>query len=91
MVSAAPTSTTNITGFFSKVNGFSLAKDALAARPTISGSNNGRDRASFFGISEAGSLCGAFGAGFGSVIIVDIRRLRCGVRGVEAFLDVFDF
>ena len=44
MVSAAPTSTTNITGFFASVTGFSLTKDARIARPTISGSNNGRAR-----------------------------------------------
>src|SRR5713101_6417556 len=72
VVSAAPTSTTNITGFFSKVNGFNFAKDALAARPTISGSNNGRDRASFFGIREAGSVWGTLPAGLGSVVTVDI-------------------
>ena len=44
MVSAAPTSTTNITGFFSSVTGFSLTNDAAVARRTISGSNSGRAR-----------------------------------------------
>ena len=65
MVSAAPTSTTNITGFFSKVTGFSFAKDAAVARLTISGSNSGRDRTSFLGRSDVGSSGGICGVTFG--------------------------
>ena len=34
-------------------------------RPTISGSNSGRERASFLGSSDVGSSCGPFGRGFG--------------------------
>ena len=57
-MSAAPTSTTNITGFFATVAGFSFAKDARIARPTISASNNGRDRTSLFGSSAPESSRG---------------------------------
>ena len=72
---------------------------SVTARPTISGSNNGRDRASFFGISEAGSFCGTFPTDFGSVVTVDIIKackkltapFRRGARTrafrVETFLD----
>ena len=44
VVSAAPTSTTNITGFFATFLGLSLTNDSLVARFTISGSNSGRAR-----------------------------------------------
>ena len=37
VVRAAPTSTTNMTGFFSSVTGFSLTNDCRVARPTICG------------------------------------------------------
>ena len=56
MVSAAPTSTTNITGFFNNVAGFSLTKDSFVARATISGSKSGRERASLWGNSELVSV-----------------------------------
>ena len=52
--SAAPTSTTNMTGFFISVTGFSLTNDSSMARARRSrGSNSGRARASFFGSSDA--------------------------------------
>ena len=70
VVIAAPASTTNITGFFSNVMGFSLAKDAAVAFRTISGSNSGRDRTSFLGRSDVGSSGGICGFTFGSVVIV---------------------
>ena len=60
-MTAAPTSTTNITGFFIRVAGFSLTNDCFVARPRISGSKRGRDRASLLGISEPGSAAGAVG------------------------------
>src|ERR1019366_979525 len=44
VVNAAPTSTTNITGFFATILGLSFTNDSLVARFTISGSNNGRAR-----------------------------------------------
>ena len=50
--STAPTSTTKMTGFFISVTGFSFSTDSLAAFRRISGSNSGRARTSFFGISE---------------------------------------
>ena len=68
MVSAAPTSTTNITGFFASVTGFSLTNDSLMARRTISGSNSGRARASFLGRSER-------------LIVVELRRAEVSVSG----------
>src|SRR3954468_6661497 len=72
VVSAAPTSTTNITGFLRSVIGFSFTNDARAARPTISGSKRGRERASFFGRSEAGSSWGASGLGVGGAVKADM-------------------
>ncbi len=45
---AAPTSTTNITGFFIIGRGFNLTKESFSARLTIGGSNNGRDREPFW-------------------------------------------
>jgi hypothetical protein len=46
---AAPTSTTNMTGFFRSVSGFSFTKESLLARRTMSGSNRGRARTSLTG------------------------------------------
>jgi hypothetical protein len=43
-VSTAPTSTTNMTGFFARVIGFSLTNESTIARRTIGGSNKGRAR-----------------------------------------------
>ncbi len=80
VVSKAPTSTTNITGFFARVTGFSFTKDALTARLTMSGSNNGRDRASFFGISDVESSCGGvFLLACGGVVTVDMTSSRAAV------------
>src|SRR5579871_550123 len=73
VVSAAPTSTTNMTGFFINVTGFSLPNEARMARPTISRSNRGRERASFLGSSEVGSSCGTWGV-TGPVVTVDILK-----------------
>ena len=56
VVISAPTSTTNITGFFIISRGFSLTNESPIARFTIGGSNSGRARAAFFGISEVTSL-----------------------------------
>src|SRR5262245_11403163 len=44
VVSAAPTSTTNITGFLATTLGLSLTKDSFVARRRISGSKSGRAR-----------------------------------------------
>src|SRR5215471_6536731 len=55
VVISAPTSTTNMTGFFIMVRGLSFAKESRMARFTIGGSNSGRARAPFFGTIEAGS------------------------------------
>src|SRR5450631_1234962 len=58
VVSAAPISTTNMTGFLASVMGLSLAKEARLARLTISGSKSGRARLRFFGIRDVVSETG---------------------------------
>src|SRR5579864_8503079 len=60
VVKTAPTSTTNITGFFAIKRGLSLRKESATARLTIGGSKSGRDRIAFFGISRVTSsvTCG---------------------------------
>src|SRR4029077_10384599 len=68
VVSAAPTSTTNITGVLASVIGFSFTKDCLRARFTISASNRGLARASFFGSRDVKSSV----AGLGGVMVGDI-------------------
>ena len=55
VVRAAPTSTTKMTGFFINVTGFSLPNEAPMARRRSSGSNRGRARAIFFGMSDVES------------------------------------
>ncbi len=52
VVIAAPTSTTNMTGFFIMVRGLSLRNESPMARFTMGGSNSGRARAAFFGIKD---------------------------------------
>src|SRR5208337_1969794 len=47
-----------MTGFLASVFGFSLTKDSIAARWTISGSNSGRERLRFLGISAVVSETG---------------------------------
>src|SRR5437879_6381366 len=71
VVSAAPASTTNITGFFNKVSGLNFANEAATALRTMSPSNNGRARTNFFGSSDVGSSCGA---GFGVVSVGDMLK-----------------
>src|ERR1700694_4311685 len=56
VVSNAPTSTTNITGFFASVTGLSLTKESRTARLAICGSKSGRAWASFLGRRDVGSL-----------------------------------
>src|ERR1700688_2985386 len=63
VVITAPTSTTNITGFFIMVRGLSLMMESVTARLTIGGSNSGRERAPRFGIKVTAST-GAGGAWF---------------------------
>src|SRR5690349_11600536 len=60
VVSAAPTSTTNMTGFLARTRGFSFTNDCLIARFKISGSNKGRVRTPF---EMSWALPSAFGAG----------------------------
>src|ERR1035438_9881750 len=56
VVITAPTSTTNITGFFIIARGFSLTNESPMARFTIGGSNSGRARAALFEINEVSSV-----------------------------------
>src|SRR5674476_607265 len=72
VVSVAPTSTTNMTGFFINVTGFSFPGEARIARFTISRSNSGRERASLLGSNDVGSSCGALDFEIASGVMVDI-------------------
>ena len=47
VVMTAPTSTTNITGFFIMVRGLSLTNESVMARLTMGGSKSGRERERF--------------------------------------------
>src|SRR5215470_8234625 len=60
VVSAAPTSTTNMTGFFARTRGFNFTNDCLIARFRISESNKGRVRTPF---EINWALLSVFGAG----------------------------
>src|SRR5689334_4811011 len=63
VVMTAPTSTTNITGFFSITRGCSLRNESPIARLTIGGSNNGRARSAFLGMSNVtSSVTGCLGS-----------------------------
>src|SRR5436305_1518258 len=55
VVIMAPTSTTNMTGFFIMARGFSFRMESVMARLTIGGSNNGRERAPLRGIKLTAS------------------------------------
>ena len=69
----------HLPGFFIKVTGFSLPKDALVARPTISGSNKGRECASFLGSRDVESFCealGEIGAICGSIVGVAMTNSK---------------
>src|SRR5580704_6345774 len=69
VVMTAPTSTTNITGFFIMMRGFSLRKESPMARFTIGGSSSGRARAPFLGTIEVTSL---FDDGVGTIVVAII-------------------
>src|SRR5579875_3520793 len=72
VVMAAPTSTTNMTGFFARIRGFSLRKESFSARRMISRSNSGLARISFLGISEVESSETAGWPGVAGLTRVDI-------------------
>src|SRR6266850_703275 len=92
VVSAAPTSTTKITGFFATCIGLSFTKESLVARPRISASNSGRVRVpldmscwpSVF-VSCLGSRGGAV-----SVDIVNSLFVMTSERPSVQHLKVFD-
>src|SRR5215831_3806764 len=73
VVRAAPTSTTNMTGFFARTRGFSFTNDCLIARFTISGSNNGRVRTPFE-MSCALSIFGVVVLGSWGTVAVAISK-----------------
>src|SRR5438552_18778494 len=79
VVTAAPTSTTNITGFLITTGGLSLTNDSRIARLTISGSNKGRARTSFFGSSVVSSSR----TGLGGVRVVAMDQLQTGNKSME--------
>src|SRR5271163_4030930 len=54
VVTAAPTSTTKMTGFFARVTGFNLTRQSLSARRRISGSKSGRADVSFLEVGDIG-------------------------------------
>src|SRR5262245_12728180 len=78
VVSAAPTSTTDMTGLFRNVIGLSFPTDAQVARFTISGSKSGRARTSFLGRSDVGSTgaSGSLGLAGDGMVTVGMVRLR---------------
>ena len=55
VVITAPTSTTNMTGFFIMVRGLSFTSESVIARLTMGGSKSGRDREPFRGTIDATS------------------------------------
>src|ERR1035441_10074907 len=69
VVMTAPTSTTNITGFFIMARGFSLTNESLTARLTIGGSNSGRARDPLLGMIDVTSSDGLDGVGATVAII----------------------
>ena len=78
--SAAPISTTKMTGFFISVTGFSFNTESFNARRRISGSNSGRARTSFFGIRVSSTGTGVTGAGgaAGTAVEEAISQLHIG-------------
>src|SRR4051812_12859614 len=73
VVSAAPTSTTNITGFLAITRGSNLANDCLIALFRMSGSNKGRARAPFE-MSSAPSVVAPGLGGRGGAVTVAISK-----------------
>src|SRR5262249_36193811 len=74
---AAPTSTTNMTGFLATIRGFSLTNDSFVARRMISGSNKGRDRTplEMSGVpSVSTSLMPTFGSCGGRVAVAILKH-----------------
>src|SRR5579871_1830414 len=94
VVSAAPTSTTNITGFFATKTGFSLTNDSFVALLRISGSNKGRARTP----REMSAVASCWRASVffsgGGTVTVDIFQLLVLIRGSEQLaiqhLEVFN-
>src|SRR5215471_1875346 len=75
VVNAAPTSTTNITGFFATCLGFSLKNDSFVARLTISGSKRGLVRAPFEISSVPSVLASILGSRGGAVRVAISKYL----------------
>src|SRR5215510_5990117 len=75
VVRAAPTSTTNMTGFFATIHGFSLMKESLVARLRISGSNNGRVRTPLEMSGVACALASALGCSGGAITVAISKHL----------------
>src|SRR6516225_7882130 len=81
VVTAAPTSTTNITGFFIMVRGFSLRTESAMARLTMGGSSSGRARGAFLGIRDVTSS----GTAGGEIVAVAILAPQPSLVHQEMF------
>src|SRR5205809_920750 len=75
VVSAAPTSTTNITGFFATIRGFSLMNEFLVARLRISGSNSGRARTPLEMSCAPSVLVSTLGSSGGAIAVAISKHL----------------
>src|SRR5438876_2679990 len=75
VVRAAPTSTTNITGFFATIRGFSLMNESLVARLRISGSNSGRARTPLEMSCVASVLVSSLGCSGGAITVAISKYL----------------
>src|SRR5436190_10406145 len=83
VVSAAPTSTTNITGFFATIRGFSLMNESLVARLRISGSNRGRARTPLEMSCAPSVLVSTLGSPGGAIAVAMSKHLS--VQHLEMF------
>src|SRR6059036_2623083 len=75
VVRAAPTSTTNITGFFATIRGFSLMNESLVARLRISGSNSGRARTPLEMSCVASVFVATLGSSGGAIALAISKHL----------------
>src|SRR5579872_1909906 len=90
VVRAAPTSTTNITGFVANVSGFSLISESLAARLTMAGSNSGRARTSRFGIKDIESPVATGGCNVVAISLTPDGERKRGEEPAFAQQEVLD-
>src|SRR6266850_3195935 len=85
VVRAAPTSTTNITGFFATIRGFSFTNDSFIARLRISGSNRARARTPLEMSCVLSGLVSILGSCGGRVAVAILKHLS--VQHLEVLND----